>query len=130
MRRMDQPCYALQSKGLGMQEEPLTRVEDIAEYNVEVIKSVQPEGPYCFCGSSFGGMVAYEMAQQLHTMGEQIALVVMFDTHGPNYPKRLPGMTRGKIRFRRRLQNLQKHLVNIRGLSVRGGFRYLRLRAP
>lgn len=127
---LDQPCYALQSKGLGMQEEPLARVEDIAEYNIQIIKSVQPEGPYCFCGSSFGGMVAYEIAQQLHALGEEIALVAMFDTHGPNYPKRLPGMTRRKVRFRRRLQNLQKHLVNLRGLSMKGRFRYLRLRAP
>jgi hypothetical protein len=63
-------------------------------------------------------------------MGEEIALVAMFDTHGPNYPKRLPGMTRRKILLRRRLQNLHKHLVNLRGLSMKGRFRYLRLRAP
>src|SRR5262249_31494896 len=36
---------------------------------------------------SFGGKVAFEMAQILRRRGEQVALVAMFDTWGPDYPR-------------------------------------------
>jgi amino acid adenylation domain-containing protein len=126
----DQPCYALQSKGLGMQEEPLTRINEIARYHLKVIKEVQPEGPYYLCGASFGGMVAYEMAQQLHSKGERVALVAMFDTHSPNYHRRRPGMSRDKTILRRKLRHAAKHLANLKGLDLPGRYRYLRLRLP
>ena len=34
-------------------------------------------------GSSFGGLIAYEMAQQLLAAGEQVALLVLLDTVNP-----------------------------------------------
>ena len=74
--------------------------------------------------------MAYEIAQQLADMGENAALVVMFDTYGPNYPKRLPGMKRGKIYLIRKIQKLQRHLVNIKLLNLRGAVEYLSLRIP
>ena len=126
----NQPCYALQSKGLGMQEVPLTGIHEIAKFHLEAIQSVQPEGPYFLCGASFGGMVAYEIAQQLHANGKQVALVAMFDTHTPNYHRRRPGMTRDKTFLRRRLRQAAKHLTNLGGLDLKGRFKYLRLRVP
>jgi len=126
----DQPCYALQSKGLGMQEEPLTYINEIAKFHLEVIKGMQAEGPYYLCGASFGGMVAYEIAQQLHARGDRVALVAMFDTHSPNYRKRRPGMTRDKTILRRRWRHAAKHLTNLGGLDLQGQYHYLRLRVP
>ena len=41
---------------------------------------IQPEGPYFLGGASFGGIVALEMAQQLHTLGQKIALLCMIDS--------------------------------------------------
>jgi len=41
---------------------------------------VQPHGPYCLAGYSFGGFVAFEMAQQLHAAGETVALLGLLDT--------------------------------------------------
>jgi thioesterase domain-containing protein len=49
-----------------------------ARYIEEILK-VQPEGPYVLAGASMGGMVAYEMAQQLYRRGEEIALLALFD---------------------------------------------------
>jgi acetoacetyl-CoA synthetase len=51
-----------------------------ASYIVEM-RSVQPQGPYSLIGYSFGGLVAYEIAQQLHRAGEQIELVCLVDTY-------------------------------------------------
>ena len=45
---------------------------------------MQPQGPYFLAGHSFGGKVAYEMAQQLLRQGQVIALVAILDTSAPN----------------------------------------------
>ena len=42
----EQPCYALQSKGLGGKEKPHTFIEDIAAHHIKEIKQIQPRGPY------------------------------------------------------------------------------------
>ena len=42
----------------------------------------QPSGPYYLGGASFGGTVALEIAQQLLEMGEEVALLAVFD-HSP-----------------------------------------------
>jgi pimeloyl-ACP methyl ester carboxylesterase len=108
---------------------PLMNTE-IAKFHLEGIKGVQAEGPYYLCGASFGGMVAYEIAQQLHARGDRVALVAMFDTHSPNYRKRRPGMTRDKTVLRRRWRQAGKHLANLGGLDLPGQYQYLRLRVP
>jgi thioesterase domain-containing protein/acyl carrier protein len=79
----EQPFYGLQSIGLDGKTPPYTTVEAIAAHYVEVILSVQMEGPYFLGGHSFGGMVAFEMAQQLHKAGHDIACLMIFDMSAP-----------------------------------------------
>lgn len=43
----------------------------------------QPRGPYYLAGECIGGIVAYEMAQQLTERGEAVALLAMLDTVCP-----------------------------------------------
>ncbi len=81
----DQPFYALQARGLGGQQTPLTRIEEMAALYVDEIRKVQRHGPYHLGGLSFGGVVAFEMAQQLRREGEQVALVALFDTAPVGY---------------------------------------------
>jgi acyl carrier protein len=76
----DQPFFGLQSRGLDGSEEPLTKIEDMAESYVSEIRRVQPHGPYFLGGYCLGGAVAYEMACQLKTAGEEVALLALFDT--------------------------------------------------
>ena len=76
----DQPFYGLQSQGLDGSCPPLTRIEDIAAVYVKEITRVQPRGPYFIAGYCMGGTVAFEVAQQLHELGEPIALLALFDT--------------------------------------------------
>ncbi|MQA67497.1 MAG: alpha/beta fold hydrolase, partial [Alphaproteobacteria bacterium] len=76
-----QPFYGIQCRGLDGEEEPFTRIEDMAAYYVQEIRKVQPEGPYYLGGYSFGGRVAYVMAQTLCAAGEEVALLALFDTY-------------------------------------------------
>jgi len=83
----DQPFYALQSRGIDGQVAPLTRIEEMARLYVDEIRRVQPRGPYFLAGLSFGGVVAFEMAQQLRDAGERVALVGLFDSSPVGYSR-------------------------------------------
>ncbi len=74
------PFYGLQARGLDGTHPCLTKVEDMAAQYLQDIRSVQPEGPYFLGGYSFGGLVAYEIAQQLTERGENVAFLALFDT--------------------------------------------------
>jgi thioesterase domain-containing protein/acyl carrier protein len=76
----DQPVYGLLPRGMDGHEAYLTRVEDIAAYYVDAIRKQQPEGPYRLVGYSFGGTVAFEVAQQLMAQGGNVTLLGLFDT--------------------------------------------------
>jgi thioesterase domain-containing protein len=76
---VDQPLFGLRSQGLGG-EEPNHTVEDMASHYLQEIRTIQPKGPYFLSGFCFGGMVAYEMARLLKIQGEEVALVVLFNT--------------------------------------------------
>lgn len=80
----DQPVYGLQSVGLDGLTPPVQDVPSMAANYIEQVRAVQPAGPYHLGGGSMGGMVALEMARQLKAAGEEIGLLIFFDTIGPN----------------------------------------------
>ena len=63
-------------------------IEDMARAYVEEIRALRPHGPYFLAGYSGGGVVAFEMAQQLKALGEEVPLLVFFDTYHPQMPIR------------------------------------------
>ena len=79
----NQPFYGLQSSGLNEIWEPLNSVESMAGYYLEAIQKVQPQGPYQLGGWCFGGIVAFEMANQLHKQGQEVKLLILIDTYSP-----------------------------------------------
>ncbi len=79
----NQPFYALQPCGLDGLQPPLTSIEEMAAYYIKALRQVQPKGVYQLGGWSFGGLVAFEMAQQLHQAGEEVSLLAIFDTLAP-----------------------------------------------
>ncbi|MBD1922211.1 amino acid adenylation domain-containing protein [Funiculus sociatus GB2-A5] len=79
----NQPFYGLQPRGIDGEQPPITRIEDMAAYYIEALRVVQPKGPYFLGGWSFGGLVAFEMAQQLQKSGHEVGLVAMLDTLAP-----------------------------------------------
>ena len=84
----------LQPIGLDGKTPPLTRIEDMATHYIEALRSVQPKGPYFLGGWSFGGWVAFEMAQQLQKSGEEVALLAVLDTLAP-IPGNIPSVRNG-----------------------------------
>jgi amino acid adenylation domain-containing protein len=54
-------------------------LNDIVHHYLDVVRSVQPSGPYYLAGLCLGGMVAYEVGRLLQEQGETISLVVLFD---------------------------------------------------
>ena len=86
----NQPCYGLQARGLEEGQEPHTRIEDMAAYYIEALQTLQPEGPYLLGGWSMGGVVAFEMAQQLRAQGQRVALLALLDGRIPTADETFP----------------------------------------
>ena len=78
---VSQPIYGMQAKGLDGIDEPLDRIEDMAEFHVEAIRRLQPRGPYFLIGYSLGGLVTVEMARRLSGDGEKIGLLALVDSY-------------------------------------------------
>jgi len=81
--RIDRSFYGLQPLGLDGKSKPLNRIEAIAAHYIQAIQTLQPQGAYLLGGWSFGGLVAFEMAQQLTRSGQQVSLLAILDTPAP-----------------------------------------------
>ena len=82
----DRPVYGLQARGIYGGQAPHETFEEMARDYLAEVRTVQPHGPYLLGGFSGGGLVAYEMAQQLRAAGEEAAIVVLLDTPYPANP--------------------------------------------
>jgi len=129
---VDQPLYALEHQSQDGQPALFTKVETIAGHYLEQIKTVQPKGPYLLGGYSFGGTVAFEIAQQLQRSGEQILLLIMLDSYFPGTPvherlrlSRPPSSSTPITRFR---DDFERHFHRISGLTIPEKLRYVRIR--
>jgi len=80
----DRSFYGLQPLGLDGTSAPLKSIKAIANYYIQAIQTMQPRGPYLLGGWSFGGLVAFEMAQQLTQVGQPVELLAILDTPAPN----------------------------------------------
>ncbi|HEY9724954.1 MAG TPA: amino acid adenylation domain-containing protein [Chroococcales cyanobacterium] len=87
----EQPMYGLTTEisTLDQKEAPPNRVEDLAAFYVKEMRTLQPQGPYLLVGTSFGGEVAFEMAQILMAQGEKVALLALLDTIKENAIKQV-----------------------------------------
>ncbi|MBD2256449.1 amino acid adenylation domain-containing protein [Pseudanabaena sp. FACHB-2040] len=117
----DQPVYGLQPtptmRGQAPSYQPL---EEMAADYIQDIRSLQPNGPYFLCGYSFGGLLAYEIAQQLSAQGQPIALLVLIDAFNTPQPWFGPIPLHTKVAV---------HLKNLKPLSLKERVAYLWNRA-
>ena len=120
-----QPFYGLQSRGLHENLLPDTRVEDMAAHYIKEMREVQPEGPYFIGGRSLGGMVAFEMAQQLRAEGHAIGLLALLDTYPSGYAKLFRDQATLRATLGRAAKRTKAHLANLHSLSVNEGVSYL-----
>ncbi|MCC8246543.1 type I polyketide synthase [Saccharothrix luteola] len=104
----DRPCYGY---------ERIDEVPDIpakAARYVELVRSVQPSGPYVLGGWSFGGCLAHEVACLLLDEGAEVELVVMIDTVRPLPAPEVSPADLVRHRFARYVQ----HVEEVYGASV------------
>jgi amino acid adenylation domain-containing protein len=80
----DQPFYGLHTPDPGSVEERLGTVKAIALHYLAALQAVQPQGPYLLGGWSSGGVIAFEMAQQLQKQGKQVDLLAILDSWMPD----------------------------------------------
>ncbi|WP_445634041.1 Amino acid adenylation domain protein [Nostoc sp. DSM 114161] len=74
----DYPFYALEHNP-DTEEPEIISVEETACYYLQEIRKIQPNGPYLLGGHCYGGVLAFEMAQQLQRQGERVDLLVVID---------------------------------------------------
>ena len=125
----DLPVYGLQSQGLDGKAVPPTSIEVMAAHYVREIRTIQSHGPYYLGGMSFGGVVAWEMAQQLNAAGESIGVLTLLDSYPLGYSELLPitERTRREIQFYSR--RLKLHFSSLWRLSMHGKWEYMKKKA-
>jgi thioesterase domain-containing protein/peptidoglycan/xylan/chitin deacetylase (PgdA/CDA1 family) len=75
------PLYGLQARGVRRPEPLPATMDEMARDYADLIRTVQPSGPYYLLGWSFGGNVAFAVAQELERRGEQVGLLVELDSN-------------------------------------------------
>ncbi len=80
----DQPFYALEDVRQYQEEMGNLHIEDMAFEYLQALREVQPDGPYQLGGWSLGGLIAFEMAQQLQDQRQEVALLAILDTQPPD----------------------------------------------
>ena len=118
----DQPIYGLDywlaTRTKDTKEAPKTwSVEELAAHYIKEMQIFQPEGPYFLGGLSFAGIVAYEMAQQLVTQDQKVALLVLFDTYCPT-------LSVNNLDF----NSLEIHLRNLSQLELKKKLAYIMIK--
>jgi aspartate racemase len=125
----EQPFYCLQAQGLDGRTKPFSTVEDAAEFYLDTIRAVQPHGPYNLAGGCYGGLVAYEMACRLRSMGETVSVLALIDTENHAYSTSIP---KGRVLYykaRFMIRRTIHHLRQLESIDPSNRPRYLWLRA-
>ena len=81
------PFYGLQWDGLDGSA-GTEGIVNLATRYLQEVRAVQPHGPYVLAGQCVGGLIAQEMARLLLQQGEEVPLLVMYDSpnlSGPHY---------------------------------------------
>ncbi|WP_244512575.1 type I polyketide synthase [Roseovarius nanhaiticus] len=80
------PVWGLQARGLIGGAAPHRTMEEAAADYIAEMRREQPEGPYYLAGFSGGGIIAFEIAQQLRRAGASVGMLALLDTPLPQRP--------------------------------------------
>ena len=115
----EQPAYGLVPRGLDGEGAPRNCLEEMAAHYVREICQLQPEGPYHLAGYCFGGIVAFEMAQQLQAQGQAVGLLALLEASWQDAETSARSRHLGN-RMRRRLAFEAAQLSRLRGSEKLG----------
>ena len=77
----EHPIYGLQARNLTQREMRPHTIEEMATDYLNLIRKIQPVGPYNLLGWSFGGLVAHAIATRLQSAGQDVALLALLDSY-------------------------------------------------
>jgi amino acid adenylation domain-containing protein len=78
------PVYAVEAPGTDSEWPQLASVEAMAKSYLTEMLEVAGDGPMIFVGWSFGGLVAFEAAQQFAARGGAVVALILLDTVASN----------------------------------------------
>jgi thioesterase domain-containing protein len=96
----DQPVVIFEQIGMHDDAPPVSDIAATARVNLELLRRIDPVGPYVVAGHSWGGLVAHRMAADLAAAGAGVRLVLLdtalpstrFALDSPVYRPRRAGM--------------------------------------
>jgi amino acid adenylation domain-containing protein len=112
----DRPIYGLQCQGLDGKQPLLQTIEEMASLYIKDILTIQPQEPYLLLGYSFGGLLVYEVAQQLDRMGKKVDFLAILDCNVPNIQSVRPSF----------FKSIQIHLSNLSQLGNQEKLQYIK----
>ncbi|WMC84287.1 type I polyketide synthase [Streptomyces rochei] len=80
----DQPVYGIQAAGLDGTRPPAPDAAAMVAHYLDLMRRVQPHGPYRLLGWSYGGFVAHALACALQSAGESVELLALLDAPQPH----------------------------------------------
>ena len=118
----DQPLYGLMHEARSGKRVLYRTIPEIAANHLKEIQKVQPQGPYYLGGFCFGGMVAFEIAQQLQKQGQEVAILFLVDPSALNSWRSRFEKTES---FR---SEISRHARSLAGIDVWEKFKYVHVR--
>ncbi len=82
-KKVQSPFFAMEAPGLHKNTQPLTSIEALATHYINAIRDHQNHQEIHLAGWSMGGLIAYEMAQQLKAGGNNVGSLTLIDTDAP-----------------------------------------------
>jgi thioesterase domain-containing protein/acyl carrier protein len=79
---LQQPVFGLRCPDLEWARDVMSFDEMVLHY-VTAIRDVRPRGPYVLVGYSWGGILAFEIANRLAADGQEVRRLVLLDTYAP-----------------------------------------------
>ncbi len=83
----EHPIYGIQDPTAG-KEARFASIKEMATSYASSIRKIQHHGPYHLAGWCLGGVIAYEIAQQLLAEGETVARIILIDSPMNMHKKR------------------------------------------
>ncbi len=84
----DRPFYFLNHQSLNGKKAKYLTLSEIVDFYTQAIMKIDSTGPYFLGGFCIGGMLIYEIAQQLVALGKIVALLFLLDPVGGSLGKK------------------------------------------
>jgi thioesterase domain-containing protein/acyl carrier protein len=88
----EHPIYGLQARNLTHREMRPHSMDEMAADYINLIRKIQPDGPYNVLGWSFGGLVAHVIATRLQSMGQDVSLLALLDSYPVQHQRALSAL--------------------------------------